>query len=227
MGAFWKAAVATAAYGAFHSLVAAGKTKQAAARRLGHRHRAGLYRPFYIVQSLVTFGALAVYIRTLPREELYRVEGAPRAVMRAGQGAAMVWATLAAGSVGVLDITGLRNFAVWLTGGDPGPEPEAQGPALREDDEMHVTGPFRFSRHPLNVAPFVIFGLQPTMTSRFLGFTATSAVYLVLGSVHEEQRLKAAYGAPYQRYTGSDVPFYMPGKRRRSATPITGRSAGA
>jgi protein-S-isoprenylcysteine O-methyltransferase Ste14 len=39
--------------------------------------------------------------------------------------------------------------------------------------------------------------------------TALVAIYVVLGSLHEEYRLRAAYGAAYERYRRS-VPFLTP-----------------
>lgn len=209
MRGFLKAALATVAFGALHSLLAARGTKRAAARHLGDRHRDGLYRPFYIAQSFATLGALMWYIRSLRRHELYRVSGWPALVMRTGQLSALGWAAMAAGHVGIFDISGARQLAVWAAGGDAGPEPEAQGPAPGED-AMHVAGPFRFSRHPLNLAPLPIFWLQPAMTTRLLGFIGVSTLYLVLGSIHEERRLEAAYGERYRDYLRSDVPFYLP-----------------
>lgn len=205
----WKAGLATVAYGLLHSALAAAGTKRAAARAVGPRHRAGLYRPFYIAQSFVSFGGLGWYLLSLPREEVYHVEGAPRAVMRAGQAGALVWAFLAGRAVGIADITGWRSFRAWIRGDDPTPEPEAQGPAPARWG-MQATGPFRFSRHPLNVAPLVVFWLQPTVTTRWLGFTLVSTAYLVLGSFHEEKRLEEAYGRRYRKYLDSGVSFYLP-----------------
>lgn len=70
-----KVAAATAAFGVVHSVLASRTAKRAAARRFGERNRNGLYRVFYIGQSLVTFGLLAAYIRRQPSRELYRIEG--------------------------------------------------------------------------------------------------------------------------------------------------------
>lgn len=204
-----KAGLATAAYGVLHSLLAARRTKDAAARWLGYRHRAGLYRPFYIGQSLLTFGVLAIYIRGLPRDTLYEVSGPRATLMRAGQGAALAWAVFAAGSVGFGNITGLRNMGRWMVGKHTEAEPEAQGPAP-EDGEMRVTGPFRYSRHPLNFAPLPVMWLQPTLTTRLLGFNLVGTAYLLLGSVHEEKRLEERYGKAYRRYLDGGVPFYLP-----------------
>jgi protein-S-isoprenylcysteine O-methyltransferase Ste14 len=40
------------------------------------------------------------------------------------------------------------------------------------------------------------------------------ALYVVLGSMHEEYRLRASYGAAYERYRGA-VPFLIPYRPRR------------
>ena len=38
-------------------------------------------------------------------------------------------------------------------------------------------------------------------------------LYVVLGSLHEEHRLRAAYGAAHERYRRA-VPFLVPGRPR-------------
>ena len=215
---FWKAALATVAFGAVHSLLATSGAKRATARWLGQRNRDGLYRAFYNTQSLVTFAVLGLYLRSLPRRELYRVEGPAAVAMRAGQASALVWAFLAARAVGLGPITGWSSFIDWLRGAAPFPEPEAQGPAEEEGRGMRVEGPFRFTRHPLNVAPLPVFWLQPVMTSRWLGFNVVGTAYLLLGSLHEEKRLEEAYGEPYRAYRTGGTPFYVPG--RPSARPL-------
>lgn len=213
-GAIWKAAAATVAYGLLHSALASTRAKRAAARHLGERNRAGLYRTFYNAQAVLTFAGLLLYLRSLPREEVYRIEGGAGLVMRAGQASGLLWAVLAAREVGIGPITGLSSLAEWLRGGSPAPEPEAQGPAPAEGGGLRVKGPFRLSRHPLNLAPLPVLWLQPIMTTRWLGVAAASTVYLVTGSLHEERRLEAAYGEPYRRYLRSGTPFYVPAPRR-------------
>lgn len=83
-----------------------------------------------------------------------------------------------------------------------------------------MAGPFRYSRHPLNVAPLPVFWLQPLMTTRLLGFNVVATMYLVLGSLHEERRLGRAYGARYRRYLEGGTPFYL--LQRPGALPDTG-----
>jgi protein-S-isoprenylcysteine O-methyltransferase Ste14 len=205
-----KVAAATAVFGLVHSALASRAAKRKAAELLGERDRNGLYRLFYIGQSLATFAALAAYARRQPGRELYHVRGPLAWALRAGQ-AALVHATAAARQVGVGRMLGLASFAAWLGRGPVPPEPEAQGPAPSDDGAMRATGPFAWSRHPLNFSPLPVFWLNPRMTTNLLAFNVAATAYLVVGSVHEEARLRAAYGDAYRDYQASGVAFYLPG----------------
>ena len=82
---------------------------------------------------------------------------------------------------------------------------------------MRATGPFELHRHPLNFAPLPVLWLFPRMTTRLAALAGASTAYLVLGSLHEEVRLRSAYGPAYERYQRSGVPFYVPVPRVRSS----------
>ena len=211
-----KVAAATAAFGVIHSLLASRPAKRAAARHFGERNRNGLYRVLYIGQSLVTFGLLAAYIRRQPSRELYRIEGPLALLMHAIQAGALVYATSAAGQVGLRRITGLESFLAWLGDGPVPPEPEAQGPALDIEGRHNAAGPFAWSRHPLNFAPLPIFWLWPQMTTSLLAFNTAATIYLVIGSLHEEARLREAFGDDYDAYWNSGISFYLPVPERSS-----------
>lgn len=217
-----KVAAATAAFGLVHSALASRTAKRAAARTFGERNRNGLYRLFYIGQSLVTFGLLAAYVRRQPGRELYRVEGPLAFLMHAIQAGAVVYATWAAGQVGLRRITGLESFLAWLGDGPVPPEPEAQGPALDDEGRRYALGPFAWSRHPLNFAPLPIFGLWPRMTTNLLAFNTAATIYLVVGSLHEEARLREALGGDYDAYRKSGVPFYLPAPAWSALEPAAG-----
>jgi protein-S-isoprenylcysteine O-methyltransferase Ste14 len=201
---------AVALFAVVHSVLASRPAKQAAARVFGERNRNGLYRPFYIGQSLVTFGLLVLYIRRQPSAELYCVRGPLAYVMLAGQGAALLWLIAAARQVGILRITGAKNLLVWSDGERADPEPEAQGPALDAEGLSTGPGPFAYTRHPLNFGFLPIFWLWPRMTTNLLTFNLAATLYLVAGSVHEEIRLRKAYGSLYGEYERSGVPFFLP-----------------
>ncbi len=219
-----RTALATAAYGLLHSALASRQAKDAAARVFGERHRNELYRVVYNVQSVGTFALLVVYLLRQPDRVLYRLNGPATVAARIGQAAALGYAVAAAWEVGVLRITGVASAVAWarwlvtsvVGGSDDAPpvsvpaEPEAQGPAGEDDGSLRVRGPFRLSRHPLNLVPVPIFWLAPTMTVKRAVFSAVATAYLVIGSWHEEARLRRAYGDSYDRYQRSGVPFYLP-----------------
>jgi hypothetical protein len=58
-----KIGAATPVFGLIHSGLASLTAKRAATNLFGQRSRNGLYRVFYIAQSVVTFGLLATFIR--------------------------------------------------------------------------------------------------------------------------------------------------------------------
>ena len=92
---------------------------------------------------------------------------------------------------------------------DVSPEPEAQGPPIGSNNEVVKAGAFRFTRHPGNLGALGFFLFVPRMTANRAVLTALVAVYVVLGSMHEEYRLRGAHGAAYERYRRS-VPFMIP-----------------
>jgi protein-S-isoprenylcysteine O-methyltransferase Ste14 len=98
---------------------------------------------------------------------------------------------------------------------------EAQGPLADPDGELRVTGPFRISRHPNNATALGGF-LQPRMTVNRATLATLSCAYAVVGSLHEERRLRRRHGEAYDRYRAA-VPFLL--GPPRSATGARGRRA--
>ncbi|MFN3651142.1 MAG: methyltransferase family protein [Armatimonadota bacterium] len=207
-----RVAGATLAFALLHSALASRPAKQKSAQLLGERRHAGLYRILYNGQTLLSLGALWSCARRQPDRELYRVRGPLAGAMRAGQAAALGYTAWAAVSAGMGELSGLRSLAVWLSGEDEvRPPPEGQGPAPGEDGALRITGPFRWSRHPLNFAPVPLLWLSPRMTTRLAAFNAVATCYFFLGSRHEEARLEAEHGEQYRAYQRSGCPFYLPG----------------
>jgi methanethiol S-methyltransferase len=207
---FCKTAAATVLYAAVHTLLASRKSKETASRLLGVRQRNGLYRAFYLLQSAGTMLILVGYIRRQPRVFIIKAYGLASVPFRIVQLAGLCWAVAAAYEVGFREILGIRPVVSLLRGDETiPPEPEAQGPALR-GNSMRVEGPFRLTRHPMNLAPLPVLWFNPRMSTNLLAYNLVSTIYLVLGSRNEECRLATRYGQAYRDYQASDVPFYLP-----------------
>ncbi|MCU0627516.1 MAG: hypothetical protein MUF21_13675 [Gemmatimonadaceae bacterium] len=210
-GAPLRVLAATAAFALVHSALASRRAKALARTALGERASDGWYRAAYNVHAVVSFTALAWWARRLPDRTLWEAHGPWRALLHAAQLGGLALGTLAARDVGYARIAGVASVRAWLRGdARVPPAPEAQGPAPDDDGEFRARGPFRASRHPLNVAPLPVLWCMPRMTVNLATFNAAATLYLVLGSRHEEARLRAAHGDAYERYRRSGIPFYLP-----------------
>lgn len=222
-----KTVVATGAFAVVHSLLASRAAKRSAAACFGGANADGLYRVAYIAQSFATVGLLVDYLRRQPAVELYHVRGPAAGLMHAAQVAGFVHATMGAKQVGLLRITGIENVSAWLQGGAVPPMPEAQGPEFRDDSVDRISGPFAVSRHPLNLSPVPILWLWPRMNSTLLAFNVAATVYLLVGSLHEESRLREVEGEQYEAYRSSGVSFYWPNLRNNPSLSVNELSAPA
>jgi methanethiol S-methyltransferase len=219
-----KIVIATGLFAGVHSALATERVKRAAARMLGQRNSEGLYRAFFVVQSLATSAALAAYIRRQPGQQLYHVHGGTAWLLRGAQLAALMEASSSARHVGLGHLSGVEAVQNWLIECLEMRPPVAQGPALDDDGTLKTAGPFALSRHPLNFWPIVVLWLNPRMTTRLLAFNVVATAYVIVGSLHEESRLLAAYGEAYREYQRSEVPFFVP--RVRALLPAKLPTAG-
>ena len=201
-------ALATVAFAALHSLLASRASKDLAARLAGARARDAWYRPLYNVQAVAMTACWVHEVLRPPDRELWRAPRQVAVAMAAGQAAAAVWMLRAVARVGLGSLLGLPGLRAWLAG-QPVPLPqEAQGPAPRADG-MDARGPFHRSRHPLNAAPIALLWLQPRMTRNRLVATVLASAYFIVGSRHEEHRLRQAYGERYERYRRGGTRFLV------------------
>jgi hypothetical protein len=197
------------ALAAIHSLLASRQAKHLVRQIAGPRYRNGLYRLAYNAQSVVLLAWAARWFSRLPDRELYRAKPPWSWLFRVGQAASLGMLLSGVRMIGPLDFAGVTQLRGLLAGHDPGPEPEAQGPPMSADGEMVTDEAFRLTRHPSNLGALGFFLLFPRMTANRAVLAALVALYVVLGSLHEEHRLRAAYGVPFEEYRRK-VPFLVP-----------------
>ncbi len=206
----FKIMTAAVLFAGVHSLLASRTAKVAAIALFGERKRNGIYRPFYNLVAISTFGALIIYGTKLPDRELYHASNGLAKLMRFAQIAAVIYMLYGMQQIGFLKFYGVSNLLAFLKR-QPFilPEPEAQGPVLDTNGEMKATGPFRASRHPLSFGMLPVFWLMPRMSVNLAAFNLIATVYLFVGAAHEEKRLRAIYGNAYLDYQKSDAAFFI------------------
>ncbi len=211
MRTFLISTLATLLFGLFHSLLAARVTKDFVAGIMGQRWRNAFYRPLYIAQALITSILLVIYLARQPYRVLYHLRGPWAWVLNGFRMAALLGMAWASREIGFTRLVGWVGIKAFKDGeSHVPPEAESQGPAYEAGTGMRATGPFRYSRHPLNLLPVPFLWLSPKMTDRRLAFAIMSTLYFWLGSKHEEARLIRAYGEAYRSYQTSGVGFFLP-----------------
>lgn len=217
----WHVLGAAALFALAHSLPASRQAKRAAEQALGPRLRNGLYRPAFVVTSLALTGWGAAWFLRQPDRELYQVPPPWSWLLRAVQVGSLAMLFEAVRTVGFARFLGLSELAELAGGAQPEREPEAQGPALGPDGALEAHGPFRWTRHPDNLPVFGVLWCFPRMTVNRAALAAALSVYAVLGSLHEDARLRAAYSAAFERYARA-VPFMLPRPPHRLGAPSFG-----
>lgn len=208
-GSVGRVLVVCTALAAIHSLLASKPAKDIARRIVGDRYRNGLYRFAFNVKSVLFLVWATWWFLRLPDREIYRVRVPWSWLFRAGQVASLGVLLSAVRVIGIFDFAGIAQLRSLLAGFDPDPEPEAQGPPLGADGQLVTGQPFRLTRHPSNLGALGVFLLFPRMTVNRLTLVVLVTLYVVLGSLHEERRLRTAYGEPFERYR-QGVPFLVP-----------------
>ena len=218
-GSVWRVCVLFAAYGLVHSLLASSWSKNLVERLGGKRVRHGLYRPFFILQSLVTTLWALKKFWQLPDRTLYQLPRPWAWVLRAVQIFAVSLLLRALAVVGYARLLGVPPFIDFLRGKQPDATPEAQGPPPDAEGRPTLAGPFRVIRHPDNLFfPLFLWAL-PRMSVNRLTLALLCTLYAVLGSWHEDYRLRGAYGEAFARYQRA-TPLLIPHFRLRLARAI-------
>jgi len=184
-----------------HSLLASLRFKDWTRRQLG----AGVdrwYRLAYVVLATVTSLPLLLMVGPLPDRTLYVIASPWRWLMAGGQVAALAGLAGAVSQTGPSYFLGLSQLF--------GKQPTASS--------LQVRGFYCWVRHPLYLFAILFLWLTPGMTVNLLTFYGLMTLYFIAGSVHEERRLIAEFGAAYRDYQ-RQVPRLIPRAGRCYAAP--------
>ena len=201
------------AFGLQHSLMARPGWK----RWLGRRLPPPIERSVYVLAaSAVLAGAMLAWQPI--GGTVWRLDGAWAHAMTAGYVAGFGLVYAAALWLDHVHLLGLRQ--AWTGATDSG------------SDELRVTGPYRFVRHPLMTGLLMVFWLTPHMTWGHLVFAAGMTGYVIVGTLHEERALRRRFGdayAAYARLTPMLTPIFAPvltryrARRRPAPAPVVRR----
>jgi protein-S-isoprenylcysteine O-methyltransferase Ste14 len=180
-------ALAWAAFGLIHSLLARDAVKARLRPRFGRA-----YRLVYNLFAGLCFAAVAwvgaVTLGGWPAFDLPAAVTVCLGGLHLTGWAVMIWAA--------------RHTDLGRLGG------LAQLRGRDEDEPLTEAGPYRFSRHPLYLGGhLILWGLA--LSPLGLATAIFGSTYLLVGALFEERDLRARYGQPYDDYCRR-VPFLFP-----------------
>lgn len=194
--------LAFAAYAAIHSALLTGWARRGMEAAVGVQAFRGAFRLFFNLQAVVLLAAFVLYAASLPDTEWFRVGSVGRELLWGVRVAALAFIARCAAAVGVSSFLGLEDLRAWRAGRS------APGDGV-ETGVLVVAGPYRWVRHPMYAAGFVVLWAEPRWTANGVAFAVAASLYLWLGSLHEERRLLRFYGDVYRRYAAS-TPRFLP-----------------
>jgi methanethiol S-methyltransferase len=180
-------------WGVVHSILASIEAKEWARRTLGDTV-SRFYRFAYNVFSVISFIPILGLMALLPDMVLYRIPAPWVYLTLAGQFAALALLVAGVLHTDTLSFVGLRQL---LEG--------------RERPSQLVTrGLYRWVRHPLYTAGLLFIWLTPLMSQNSLVVTIAATIYIIVGALFEERKLKREFGSAYVEYKAV-TPMLIPG----------------
>lgn len=186
--------LAVAVYGLIHSLMASLPVKAWARRQFGPAADR-YYRLVFNGIGFLAFLPVLALDGLLPDRSLYRVPFPWVLLTTALQVCAVLIAAVGVLQLGAGSFLGLRQLI---------------SPQETTQSTLVVTGIYRYIRHPLYTAGILFIWLSPVMTTNLLAMYIGITIYFVIGSLHEESRMRREFGDAYREYclhTPMLIPF--------------------
>ena len=192
-----------AGYGLVHSWLASASTKAWTRRRFGPTTDRW-YRLAYNIFAVVSLLPMLALMAFLPQQTLYVVPLPWRWLMVGGQFLALLGAAMALLQTDPFYFAGLSQLVS---------DPAAKTGAL------NVSGFYARMRHPLYTFSMLFLWLTPVISTNTLTTFVLFTLYFYVGSIYEERRLLAEFGAVYEAYQ-AQVPRFIPWPGRRAAAGL-------
>ena len=189
--------VASAVWGAVHSVLASHRTKDTALNAFGPGVMRG-YRLLYNGFSFLTFLPLLIMAPLLPDKFLYSIPAPWLYLTLLIQVGAVIALLVGVLQTDVWAFIGLKQ----LISGD------------QTEGKLVTDGLYRLVRHPLYSAGLVIIWLAPQMTANRMVLVVSLTIYIVIGAIFEERKLLRDFGSAYAEYSAR-TPMFIPGLRPR------------
>lgn len=181
--------VVAALWGALHSLLAAHSVRARLERYLGRA-----YRLVYNLVAALTLLPLLGLVPLLPDRLLYQISPPWAWGMVGVQLTAVVAAGVTLLQTDAWRFFGLRQLL----------EAEPLGP-----NRLVLRGAYRWVRHPLYTFSLIFLWFSPLMTRNQLVLYLIFSLYLYLGAIFEERKLRRQFGERYRNYQ-QQVPMLIP-----------------
>ncbi len=180
-------------WGIVHSITASLEAKEWINRTFGD---AGMrfYRLAFNLFSIISFAPILLLMAILPDNVLYRVPAPWMYLFLAGQLTAGVLLIIGVLQTDTLSFVGLRQ----LIEGE------------RRTSSLVTGGLYRWVRHPLYTSGLLFIWLSPVMSQNSLVVIVAATIYIIVGALFEERKLKREFGREYEEYR-SKTPMLIPG----------------
>jgi protein-S-isoprenylcysteine O-methyltransferase Ste14 len=178
------------AYAALHSLLVSRQFKSLVWRIFGPAMDSW-YVKFFSIFAVITLAPLALLFLLSPGKRLYTIKSPWRWLMVTGQLMASMATVLAF-------VNAPHRFSI-----------SQQLRKAENPEPLNPRGVYRFVQDPFLLSGLLQMWLTPFMTSRLLVLYAMTSVYLFLGSLHWERRLRYQFGKEYEDYQ-KEVPRVIP-----------------
>lgn len=189
--------LALAGYGIIHSILASMLVKNLAEQHFGLAYHR-LYRLVFNLTAVVTLLAVLVLVVILPDQRIYAIPFPWLLLTGLVQLACAAGLAVGLFQTGVMNFLGIQQFL---------------DPASAQKPQPFVkSGLYGMVRHPLYLFGLVFIWLTPILTWNVLALNIGATLYLTIGTLFEERKLRREFGEAYAEYQRT-TPMFIPGTK--------------